>query len=164
MDAIEAQQRQAVIAEARTWLGTPFHNGAKIKGAGVDCAMLIEAVFVAVGIIEETYPGRYSSQWHLHRDEERYLAWANHLAVEVDRPQPGDVAIWKFGRCYSHAGLIIDSERVLHAYADNHAVEIDLLRMGALSVRPTAKGTEPRPVKYFDVFARRRLSASAISA
>lgn len=159
MDAIESAERAAVIAEARTWLGTPFANGAKVKGAGVDCAMLMEAIFVAAGIIEETYTGRYSSQWHLHRDEERYLAWANHLAVEVDRPQPGDVAIWKFGRCFSHAGLIIDAERVLHAYASNRAVEIDLVRMGGLSVRPTANGTEPRPVKYFDVFARRRLSA-----
>lgn len=30
-------QRAAVVAEARSWIGTPYHNCADVKGAGVDC-------------------------------------------------------------------------------------------------------------------------------
>jgi cell wall-associated NlpC family hydrolase len=29
--------REAVIAEARTWLGTPWHHQASLKGVGCDC-------------------------------------------------------------------------------------------------------------------------------
>jgi cell wall-associated NlpC family hydrolase len=31
--------RAAVVAEARSWLGTPFHHQGRVKAAGVDCAM-----------------------------------------------------------------------------------------------------------------------------
>ena len=158
MDRKEAVLRAAAIAEAHEWIGTPFANGAKIKGAGVDCAMLLEAVFLAVGVIGESYPGRYSSQWHLHRDEERYLAWANHLAIEVSRPQAGDVGLWQFGRCYSHAGLFVDvtpgAEHIIHAWCLAERVKCDPVRMARLSMMPSAKGPVPRPVKYFDVFAK----------
>jgi len=31
---------QSLIDEARTWLGTPYHHQPRVKGVGVDCAML----------------------------------------------------------------------------------------------------------------------------
>ena len=154
---LEAHERAAVIAEAKTWVGTPFAHRSMVKGAGVDCAQLVRLVFIATGVMPPSVdPGVYASQWHLHRDEERYLAWANYLAVEVPRPQPADVGIWKFGRVYSHAGIIIDDEHVLHAFADNGHVTIDAIRMGRLSVMPGPKGGVPRPVKFFDIWAKRR--------
>jgi cell wall-associated NlpC family hydrolase len=152
----EAKERAAVIAEAYSWLKTPFSNGSRIKGAGVDCAMLIECVFIKVGLLVEEYKGRYSSQWHLHRDEERYLAWAKHLAVEIEKPQPGDVGLWQFGRCYSHGALFVDAEHVIHAYQAHGMVTKDPVRMGRLSMMKGPKGMVPRPVKYFDLWAKRR--------
>jgi NlpC/P60 family putative phage cell wall peptidase len=152
MDAAEAALRAAIIAEAKSWVGTPFAHRAMVKGAGVDCAQLVRLVFIACGVLSETVdPGLYPSQWHLHRDEERYLNWGYRLAIEVPRPQPADVAIWRFGRVFSHAGIVIDDERVLHAFADNHEVTIDLMRMGQLSMMHGARGPMPRPVKYFDL-------------
>jgi cell wall-associated NlpC family hydrolase len=152
----EAELRAKVIAEAYSWIDTPFAHNAKVKGAGVDCAMLLEAVFMSVGLICEAYPKRYSSQWHLHRDEERYLAWLNYLALEVPQPQPGDVGIWQIGRCYSHAGLFVDADHVIHAWADSGKVARMPVRMGRLSTMPGPKGPVPRPVKYFDIFAKQR--------
>jgi cell wall-associated NlpC family hydrolase len=149
----EIEERSAVIKVAHEWIGTPFVNGARIKGSGVDCAMLIQEIYIAAGIIGEQYPGRYSSTWHLHRDEERYLAWAEHLAVEVEVWQPGDVGIWKFGRCYSHGAIFVDAEHVIHAFASHREVTKDLVRMGSLSVM---KGGALRPVRYFDPWAKRR--------
>ena len=46
----EAEQRAAVAAEARKWILTPYHHGADIRGAGVDCGMLIVRVFVDLGL------------------------------------------------------------------------------------------------------------------
>lgn len=51
----------AVIAEARTWLGTPFHHQASLKGVGCDCAGLIRGVGHACGIL----PG-YRERWRRH--------------------------------------------------------------------------------------------------
>lgn len=42
---------QAVIAEARTWIGTPFRHQAKCKGVGVDCVQLIAGVGEAAGVM-----------------------------------------------------------------------------------------------------------------
>lgn len=36
--------RHAVIAEAKSWLGTPFIHQASLKGIGTDCKGLIEGV------------------------------------------------------------------------------------------------------------------------
>jgi cell wall-associated NlpC family hydrolase len=152
----EGELRAAVLAEALTWVGTPFMNGASIKGSGVDCAMLIKAVFVTVGVLPPLEVESYPSDWHLHRDEERYLEWAHQLAVEIETPQPADVAIWRFGRCYSHAGILLDADHVIHAWRRGGGVQVDALRMGALSFH----GSQPRPVKYFDLFARQQGAAA----
>src|SRR6202161_3252947 len=69
----EAAQRAAVVAEARSWIGTKYHNCADIKGVGVDCGMLLARVFANVGLIPFVDPRPYPPDWHLHRDEERYL-------------------------------------------------------------------------------------------
>lgn len=42
MTPLELQQRAAVIAEAESWLSTPYHHEARIKGHGVDCAQILD--------------------------------------------------------------------------------------------------------------------------
>lgn len=50
-----AVSRQAVVAEARTWLGTKYAHQQMCKGAGVDCGMLVGAVAIATGGITSEY-------------------------------------------------------------------------------------------------------------
>ncbi len=112
----EAAQRAAVLAEARTWLGTPYHHRARIKCAGVDCAQILIAVYASVGLIDEFDPGYYPSDFMMHRDEERYLGFVLERAHEVHEPLPGDIVLYKFGRCFSHAGIVIDWPQIIHSY------------------------------------------------
>lgn len=42
--------RNQIISEAKTWIGTPFHYHARIKGVGCDCVGLIIGVSEALGI------------------------------------------------------------------------------------------------------------------
>lgn len=42
--------REQVVAEARTWLGTPFHHQARRKGIGVDCVGVVIGVARALGL------------------------------------------------------------------------------------------------------------------
>lgn len=108
-----------VIEEAKTWLNTPYHGGAKIKGIGVDCGQLLIAVYENVGLLTagECSPGHYSNEWHLHRSEEKYLGWVEKFCDPVTgEPQPGDIALFKFGRCVSHGGIVLEYPTIIHAY------------------------------------------------
>ncbi len=108
--------REDVVAEARSWLGTPYHHQAQVKGAGVDCGQLLLAVYAAVGVIPETDVGNYAHDWHIHRSEEQYLSWVAKFAHQVETPKPGDIALFKFGRCVSHGAIVIKWPLVAHAY------------------------------------------------
>lgn len=115
-NVLEHSQRCAVVAEAQSWLGTPYHHMAKIKKAGVDCGQLLVAVYTECGLVEPFETGDYPADWMLHRDEERYLGWVKKFAVETDDPKPGDIVVWKFGRCISHGGIVVKWPTIIHAY------------------------------------------------
>ncbi len=117
----EAAQRAAVVAMARSWIGTPYHNCADIKGAGVDCGMLLVRVFVDTGLCPPFDPRPYPPDWHLHRSEEKYLGFIFARGREIGEPQPpqpGDVMVLRFGRCYSHGGIVTNLKpfMIVHAY------------------------------------------------
>jgi cell wall-associated NlpC family hydrolase len=153
----EIEQRAAFIAEARTWLGTPFRDQGDVRGpnGAVDCAMLLVRAAVDTGLVPPFDPRPYPPQWHLHRDEERFLTIVGRLGEEVDRaPIPGDVIVYRFGRCYAHGGIIIENDHVLHAYYKTGHVAICPLRDVELSYLPDGK---PRPFKLFDLWAQREI-------
>lgn len=108
--------RAAVVCEAYTWLGTPYHHQARVKGVGVDCAMILADVYHACGLIPDIDPRPYPADWHLHRDEERYLGWIKQYTHQVDVPKPGDIALYKFGRCVSHGAIVVEWPLILHSY------------------------------------------------
>ena len=116
---MEHQQRSAVIAEAQSWLGTPFHHQACIKGVGVGCGTILNAVYSSVGIPVPTMEeiGHFPPDWHLHTREERYLTILEKYARRVDRPQPGDIALFKLARVYAHSAIVVEwPHRVIHAW------------------------------------------------
>lgn len=150
----ETDQRAAVVAEARKWIGTPYHNCADVLGVGVDCGMLIVRAFVDSGLCEKFDPRPYPTDWHLHRSEERYLGFVTDRCGEVSDPQPGDVAVFRIGRCYSHGGVVtaIAPLKIVHAWhAYGRAVEEEIIN-GQLA--------EPeRKPRFFSLWASRALSS-----
>jgi NlpC/P60 family putative phage cell wall peptidase len=123
----EAIQRAAIAAEARTWLGTPYAHRQRLKGVGCDCAGLPLEIYAHVGLIPPTDVGLYSNQWHLHRSKELYLEWVERFSLEIPlaQAQAGDFLIWRFGRTYSHGGILVDDRHVVHAYARVGKVILD---------------------------------------
>jgi len=132
----EAEQRDAVIAEALTWLGTPYHHHGRLKGVGVDCGQSLCAIYETAGMAAPLDLGAYSTAWHLHRSEELYMQWLERAgAVRTDRPRAGDIALFRFGRTFSHGGVLVKDEVVLHAYV-NQAVILTRLDEAPLAGRP----------------------------
>lgn len=111
----EQTERARVVEIAKTWLRTPYHHQGRVKGAGVDCGMLLLEVFEEAGLIPHIDPGHYPPDWALHRSEERYLGWVEQYAHPVEGPEPGDLALYKVGRCISHAGIVIEWPTIIHA-------------------------------------------------
>ena len=115
-EGAKACKRVAVTREAETWLGTPYHHMGRVKGAGTDCLMMLAEVYEAAGVIPHIEVPFYPPDWHLHRDGERYLEGVMQYAHEiVGPPQPGGVALFKFGRCFAHGAIVIEWPRLIHA-------------------------------------------------
>jgi cell wall-associated NlpC family hydrolase len=125
----EADQRAAVVAEARSWIGTPWHHEACVKGAGVDCAMLLAACYKAAGLVDLAFdPRPYHRDWMFHRKEEKLLGHVLALgAREIwpDQAGPADIVLWKIGHTLSHVGIVSAWPWVIHAYAKARQVQED---------------------------------------
>jgi cell wall-associated NlpC family hydrolase len=120
----EEEGRALVIAEARKWLKTPYHGCADVLGAGVDCGMLLVRAFVDCGLVAPFDPRPYTQDWHLHKDEEKYLGFVTSRLTRTETPKPGDVMIFRYGRCYSHGGLVTatDPLTMIHAFLTRQSV------------------------------------------
>jgi cell wall-associated NlpC family hydrolase len=114
--SLSAHQRAAIVAEAMTWRGTPYHHRARVRGAGVDCAQLLVAVYAAVGLVPLVDTGEYPQDWALHRSDERFLGWLREYARPVACAQPGDVLVMRYGRCYSHGAIVVDDRLLIHSF------------------------------------------------
>jgi cell wall-associated NlpC family hydrolase len=140
---LNAVQREAIIAEAKSWIGTPFHHEARVKGAGVDCLMLLAEVYERAGICGHITVPHYPPDWHLHRDAERYSdGLLGHAREIAGPPEPGDIALFRFGRTFSHGAIVIEWPRLIHAYWRSGVV------WGDATLFPLAG----RPVRFFSPF------------
>lgn len=130
---------QKLISEAITWLGTPYAHRQATKGAGADCGLFPLAVYRSLGLLNDTKMPDYSAQWFLHQDRELYLETVEALGarnVDGETPQPGDFAVWKIGRTYSHGGIVIQWPVIVHALRPRSVMVANALQDAALVRRP----------------------------
>lgn len=135
-NALELSQRAAVVAEARKWIGTPYHHEADVRGHGVDCGMLIVRCFVDTGVVPPFDPRPYPQFWYLHRSEEKYLGFVLDRCTareEGEEMQPGDVVVWRIGRCFSHGAIAVAPDRIVHAYSHYGSCVEDSINCGPLT-------------------------------
>ena len=117
-------KRAAIITEARSWLGTPYHHQAALKGVGCDCIGLLRGIFAAFGGIVDL-PADYSPTWHVHRAEERLRDGLERYGQEVPllSARPGDILLFGVGRGpAAHGAVLIEPEIMIHAYAEAGSV------------------------------------------
>lgn len=134
------EPRLRVLAEARSWLGTPYHHMGRVKGAGADCLTLLAEVYERAGTIGHVDIPFYPPDWHLHREVERYLegllGYAREIPWEPGAQAPragrgqapaqaGDIALFKMGRCFAHGAIVTAWPKLIHALAGACVLEGD---------------------------------------
>lgn len=101
---------EEVIQEARTWIGTPFVHGARVKGVGVDCVGLLQALARDFGIPtvdRAAYPMRPDGT--LRGEIESRMA-------RVREARPGDVLLMSFGGAEPHHVALYTGDTIIHAH------------------------------------------------
>lgn len=125
----------AIVAEARTWLGTPFHHQGRVKGAGVDCVGTPGESARALGC-KVDYPSGYSRlpdgvTLESELDRQMLIVWQRGMGDRLALMRPGDVLMFRMPKLPRHVGLycgVVDGEhRFIHATSDaGRVVEVNL--------------------------------------
>ncbi len=122
--------REAIIAEALSWIGTPYHHQASLKGVGADCLGVVRGVWRSVHGYDAEKPPAYSRDWAEAASEETLLAAAGrHMRpIGIDQRQPGDVLIFRFRATVpaKHAGILTGPATFVHAMEGGAACDVAL--------------------------------------
>lgn len=124
--------RGRVLAEARTWLGTPYRHQAGRKGVGADCLGLVRGVWLAVYGRPAPDPGPYGADWLAGGGGDPLLEAAQSLCGAphaLQQARPGDMVVfrWRPGLPACHVGVLSGHGRFIHAYSGAGAVESALV-------------------------------------
>lgn len=128
--------RDEIIAEARSWIGTPYKHLAgayPVKGVACDCVGVLRAVYDTVTGRALKVPMGYSQDWAEAGGEEIFLdgARAQLNEIPIVQAKAGDLLVfrWQPGVPAKHCAIIVsdDPARIVHAYdAARKVAEVNL--------------------------------------
>lgn len=123
----------AILQEARLWIGTPYVHQASVRGYGTDCLGLLRGVWRAVyGVEPEAVPA-YTEDWAEPSRHEALLEAANRWLVPKANAEamPGDVLLFRMrdGSVAKHLGVqsaVGSYPRFIHSYTGHGVIESPL--------------------------------------
>lgn len=114
-----------VLAEAESWIGTPYRHGGSKRGVSCDCLGLVRGIWRELYDKEPETPPAYAPDWaEASKGEPMLEAAFRHLtARESSDPQPGDLLVfrWQPRVAAKHLGIMAHDNRFIHAY-EGHGV------------------------------------------
>jgi NlpC/P60 family putative phage cell wall peptidase len=120
--------RTRIVAETRTWIGTPYQHQASLKGVGCDCLGLVRGVWRGVIGDEPEGAPPYAPGWaEAAIGEPLAEAAARHLiAIDVDSFSEGDVLLfrWRANMPAKHAAIVTASDLMVHAHDGAAVAEV----------------------------------------
>ena len=115
-----AADPDTVIATARSWLGTPYHDQASLREVGCDCLGLARGIWREV-VGPEPFPiPPYSRDWGETGPREVLADGARQMMPEVPVQLAGSGALILFRMVpraiAKHVGILTGPDTFLHAY------------------------------------------------
>ena len=116
-----------VVACARAWLSTPYHDQASLRGAGCDCLGLARGVWREV-VGAEPFPiPPYSRDWGETGLREVLAIGARRMMVEIALADicPGALILFRMAprAIAKHVGILTAPDRFIHSYERLGVVE-----------------------------------------
>lgn len=149
---------EKVIAAARGWLGTPYHDQASRNGAGCDCLGLARGVWREV-VGTETLPvPPYSRDWGEAGSREVLADSAARVMIRINPAAagPGTVVLFRMraGAIVKHVGILTEPDSFIHSYERLGVIEEPLtlawrrrIAFAFLFPRPATTSTSARRKK-----------------
>lgn len=122
---------------ARTYLNTPYVLGARVKGAGLDCATTLSEYLIEIGATTEAeliaahfyreggVGHSFSHDWFCHSSREEYLRGlmlfgklvAETVCRQGECPQPGFLVLFRAvnSKRFNHGAIVTAWPRGIHA-------------------------------------------------
>ena len=120
----------AIVAHARSWLGTPYHHQACVRGVGCDCLGLVRGVWREIYGVEPNVAMNYSRDWAEASGIESMLDGASrHMtAISSAEISPGDVVVFRLRphTVAKHAGIVTSDTTMIHAMEGGPVSEVAL--------------------------------------
>lgn len=123
----------AIVVEARRWIGTPYLHQASVHAAGTDCLGLLRGVWRAIYGAEPEVVPPYTEDWAEPSRQEVLMEAADRWlrrkpTAEADR---GDVLLFRMrdGSIAKHLGIqteVCATPRFVHSYTGHGVIESSL--------------------------------------
>ncbi|WP_173931145.1 peptidase P60 [Chelativorans sp. Marseille-P2723] len=118
-DIAAAARPEQVIAEALSWVGTPYRHQASRKGVACDCVGLLLGICRGLYGRQPVSPGPYTQDWLEAGGEERLLdGMRQHFIPCGDALLPGRIIVfrWRPHLPAKHLGILTGPTAFAHAY------------------------------------------------
>ena len=125
-----------VVAAARSWLGTPYHDQASVKGAGVDCLGLARGIWREVIGPEPLSVPPYSRDWGETLASEVLAEGAASWLrpIQLTAARPGSVVLFRMmpQAIAKHVGILtgdlMSAGTFIHAFQGIGVIEEEMTR------------------------------------
>ena len=109
-----------VVAVARSWLGTPYHDQASLRGVGCDCLGLARGVWREI-VGAESFPvPPYSRDWGETGPREVLAEGARRMMAEIAiaDTRPGALVLFRMAprAIAKHVGILTTPDSFIHSY------------------------------------------------
>ena len=127
-NTVQCSERTRAVEIVRSWIGTPYHHQASVKGIGTDCLGLVRGVWRELYGFDTEVPPAYSRDWAEASGIETMLEAASRHLIAVD-PRligAGDVVVFriKAGMVAKHAGVMTSATEMIHAMEGGPVSEV----------------------------------------
>jgi NlpC/P60 family putative phage cell wall peptidase len=110
----------AIVDVARSWIGTPYHDQASLRGVGADCLGLARGVWREMCGCEPDIVPPYSRDWGEVGPREVLAEGAAQWMIQIAPGDagPGSLVLFRMrpGAIAKHCGILTGNGTFVHAY------------------------------------------------
>jgi cell wall-associated NlpC family hydrolase len=159
-DSEEAKAR--LIEESGKWIGTPFHEHACVRLAGVDCVHLVAAIYQAVGVLKEFKPPQYAMDGGQHDDSSKVIEYVHQTGrFECMNNRSGswacefgDLLCFRLGKVAFHTAIKLHGDNFIqvmqrHTVSDGFTLQDSTWSSRLTAVyRPLSINSQPSTINH----------------